>query len=152
FDAPSAELEWLRVALDRLARHDTTPAHRAAALATAQAATTTLDQTLVTPLEPVLGDAPLVIVPTGVLHALPWGALPSLRGRSLVVAPSLSMWLGLAARAPVHRTKHTLVAGPRLRHAEAEIRDLATLLPGTIVLRGKEATAAATLAALDGAA
>ena len=45
-----------------------------------------------------------------------------------------------------------LVAGPRLRHAVREVDDLATLRPDATVLRGRSATAAAVLAALDGAA
>jgi CHAT domain-containing protein len=69
-----------------------------------------------------------------------------------VVAPSLTTWLRLAARAPVNRKKQSLVAGPGLRHADAEVRDLGTLLPDAIVLRREKATAAAALAALDGAA
>jgi CHAT domain-containing protein len=107
---------------------------------------------LVNPVGAMLGDAPLVIVPTGPLHALPWGALPSLRRRPLVVAPSLAVWLGLNARAPVRGERIVLAAGPRLRHADAEVRDLAALLPESVLLRGHAATATATLAALDGAA
>ncbi len=148
----TVELEWMRFALNRLARRDTSPAQRAAAVETVRAAIATLDEALVAPLAAVIDDASLVIVPTGALHVMPWGALPSLRGRPLVVAPSLSTWLSLAGRRPVERKKRALVAGPRLRHAAAEVRALAALLPDATALRGKEATTAAALRALDGSA
>jgi tetratricopeptide (TPR) repeat protein len=146
------ELEWLRFALARVARGARGGAERAAARAGAEAAAAALDRQLVEPLLPVVRDAPLVVVPTGPLHALPWGALPSLRGRPVTVAPSLSVWLDLATRAGARRRKTALVAGPRLRHAADEVRKLAALLPGARVLHGDAATAAAALAALDGAA
>jgi CHAT domain-containing protein len=92
-----------------------------------------------------------VIVPTGELHALPWAALPSLRGRPLVVTPSLSAWLALAGRSQSRPVQTTLIAGPRLRHAAAEVDEIASLHPGSTVLTGTVATVAAALAALDGA-
>ena len=147
----TTELEWLRFALDRLARGRTT-AQRAASRASVQSSEAALDTQLVEPLLPLLGDGPLVIVPTGALHALPWAALHSLRGRPLIVAPSVTVWCELAARPRTRRSKTALVAGPRLRYAAGEIRDLAALRPGATVLHGKAATAEATLAALDGAA
>ena len=91
-----------------------------------------------------------MLVPTGTLHAVPWAALPSLTGRSLVVAPSFAMWNDLDRREHTRRRKTALIAGPRLRHASAEVRQLAVLTPGSTLLTGKEATAEQTLAALDG--
>ena len=44
------------------------------------------------------GNGPVVLVPTGALHAVPWAMLPSMRGRPLVVAPSAATWLGLQTR------------------------------------------------------
>jgi hypothetical protein len=143
------ELSWLRFALGRLARGRLSAAQRAAAEANANAGAAMLERALVAPLLPAVGDAPLVLVPTGLLHVVPWSALPALRGRSIVVAPSLTQWLGLRQRARRGRT--VLVAGPRLRHAAAEVRDVAELLPAATVLRGREATVEATLDALDGA-
>jgi len=147
----STELEWLRFSLSRLARGRLSAAQRTAALANANAAAAALDHSLVEPLLPAIGDAPLVVVPTGGLHALPWSALPSIRGRPVAVAPSLSQWLALDARRRSRRRKTALVAGPRLRHAKAEIADIAPLFGDATVLRGREATADAVLAALDGA-
>src|SRR5262249_13256255 len=70
----------------------------------------------------------------------------------LVVAPSLALWSDLAHRPRSHRRKNALVAGPRLRHAAREVRELEALRPGATVLHGRAATVEATLAALDGAA
>ena len=144
-------LEWLRFALRRLARGRLDAMARATTLANARAAADALDRALVAPLREAIGDAPLVIVPTGLLHAVPWGALPSLRGRAVTVAPSLSTWLDLSTRPKRRRPRVTLVAGPGLRHARAEINELQALFPEATVLTGKVASVEATLAALDGA-
>ncbi|HST17919.1 MAG TPA: CHAT domain-containing protein [Gaiellaceae bacterium] len=150
--AHGQELDWLRFALRRLARGGLDAPARGAALANAGAAAAALDRQLVEPLREAIGEAPLVLVPTGALHALPWSGLPSLRGRPIVVAPSLETWRELDARTR-RRGKHAaFIAGPGLRHATAEIRGLGPLWPDATVLTGKRATVDATLAALDGAA
>jgi CHAT domain-containing protein len=147
------ELEWLRSALRRLASTRTPADTRAAAIDTAEAAARALDRALVEPLIPVVGErSSLVIVPPASLHAVPWAALPSLRGRPVTVSPSLSMRLDLERRPRSRRRKTVLVSGPHLRHADPEVRELAKLRPGATVLRGDKATARATLKALDGAA
>jgi CHAT domain-containing protein len=148
----AAELDWLRFAYGRIAAGRMTATQRAATFANAVASSTALDELLIEPLRADVGEAPLVLVPTGALHALPWAALPSLKGRPLVLAPSLGLWSDLAARPRSQRRKTALVAGPRLRHAAREVRELAALRPGATVLHGKAATAKATLAALDGVA
>jgi CHAT domain len=148
----AAELDWLRFACGRLAGGRLTAEQRTATRATGAASAAALDELLIAPLREALGEAPLVIVPTGALHALPWAALPSLKGRPFVVAPSLALWCDLTSRPSSRRRKAALVAGPRLRHSAAEVKELGALRPGSTVLRGKAATAAATLAALDGAA
>jgi len=148
----AAELEWLRFAYRRLAAGRMSAEQRAAARANAETAATTLDQLLVQPLLPTIGETPLVLVPTGALHAVPWGALASHRARPLEVAPSLTIWCELAARPRTRRRKTVVAAGPRLRHAAREVRELGALRPGATVLHGKAATAEATLEALDGAA
>ena len=150
-DVTDTELEWLRFALGRLARRGTSAEQRGAALGNARTAAAALERLLIEPLLPSLGDAHLIIVPTGALHALPWAALPSLRGRPLVVAPSLSSWLALARRSRSRPAKTALIAGPRLRHSTAEVDDLASLYPGSTVLTESGATVAAALAALEGA-
>ncbi len=151
-DTAGDELEWLRFALVRLARGARRGPERTAALAGASESRGALDRLLVEPLLAAVGAAPLVIVPTGELHALPWAALPSLSGRALEVAPSLAVRLELARLPRSRRRRIALVAGPRLRQAGAEVRELAALHPGAIALHGRAATADAALAALDGAA
>jgi hypothetical protein len=142
-----AELDWLRLGLRRLA------ANRRADRSGVDAAAATLDRLLVAPLlDAVRGEA-IIVVPTASLHALPWGLLPSLRGRVVTVAPSLRLWLRLAGQRRYGRRlgKTVLVAGPRLRHAGPEVHALAALHPDAEVLVGGGATAPAVLAALDGA-
>ena len=43
---------------------------------------------------------PLVIVPTGTLHAMPWSIISSLAGRPVTVAPSASAWADARERRP----------------------------------------------------
>jgi CHAT domain-containing protein len=140
------ELGWLRFSLAQAARRR--DASRAGVAAAAQA----LDAALLGPVESLLGDAPLVLVPTGALHALPWSELPSLRARPVVVAPSLTTWLELSRRPSRRSRQAALAAGPRLRHAGRELQALAPVFSGATVLRGSDATVAAALEAFDGAA
>jgi len=145
------ELEWLRFGLARLARGSHTPAQRASLLAGARASADALDRRLVAPLAPTVGGRPLVIVPTGSLHAVPWSILPALRGRPLVVAPSATTWLTLQRKPTRPAGPTILVAGPRLRHAVAELAGVATCHPAAAVLTGRRASVAAVMAGLDGA-
>ncbi|HWO68474.1 MAG TPA: CHAT domain-containing tetratricopeptide repeat protein [Umezawaea sp.] len=108
-----------------------------------------VDAALIRPLLPVLEDRDLVVVPTGGLYAVPWGVLPSLRGRSVVVSPSATAWVGASAAPPRGRT--VLVGGPDLPEGSAEIGSLAEAYPDAVVLEGKAATVDAVLEALDGA-
>ncbi|MFC7341551.1 CHAT domain-containing protein [Saccharopolyspora griseoalba] len=95
---------------------------------------------------------PLVVVPTGALHLLPWSALPTCRGRSVTVAPSIRCWRGGAERvrrgAPAG--PGAWIAGPGLEHAEREVRALHERHGGRL-LRGSEATCEQVLSTLDGA-
>jgi CHAT domain-containing protein len=67
-----------------------------------------------------------------------------------VVAPSVAAWAAASTRPPASG-RVVLVAGPDLPHAEPEVAALAVLYPAATVHIGPAATAAATLAALDGA-
>ncbi|MGQ0617994.1 MAG: CHAT domain-containing protein [Acidimicrobiia bacterium] len=108
-----------------------------------------LDQMLVVPL--ALGPGPVVLVPTGRLHGLPWAALPSLSGRSLTVAPSAALWArdrrGWSGLGPDDGV--ALTAGPGLGGADREVRRLALLYPSAQVLRGAGATTGAVLDAFE---
>ena len=150
-EAVKEELEWLQFALVRLARRGHGGAQRAAMLQGAEASAERLGERLITPLADRLAGRRLVIVPTGSLHVLPWAILPQLRGRPVVVAPSAATWLALQAPRPARRSKVVLVAGPRLRHATAELAALDALYPRSITLTGRQATVAAVMRVLDGA-
>ncbi|WP_083650069.1 CHAT domain-containing protein [Amycolatopsis sp. CB00013] len=110
-----------------------------------------LDTQLIRPLEALLGDRGLIVVPTGPLFAVPWGVLPALRSRPIVVAPSATAWLG-AARSTVSRArKVVLVRGPGLVGTRGELDKLAVHYRTARTLAGAEATVSSVLHALDGA-
>ena len=94
---------------------------------------------------------PVVIVPPGSLHSIPWALLPVLAERAFTVAPSASTWLRARAARPPSRRPVTLARGPGLVTDGAEIPVLAQLYDGATVLSGADATAGRVLAALDGA-
>ncbi|GII65029.1 CHAT domain-containing protein [Sphaerisporangium krabiense] len=106
----------VRYGLRRAGLRDTR-AHDPAGV-TAEAAS--LAARLVGPLAEDIGDRPVVIVPTGALHTLPWPVLPPLRGRALCVASSARAWQAADTRRPGPHRRVAGVAGPGLRHAEAE--------------------------------
>jgi hypothetical protein len=133
------DVRLLRFAVSRLARGASAPGLAAGRL----------DTRLLRPLR--LGDRPVVLAPTGALHGLPWAALPSLAGRPVTVVPSAASWLR-ALRAPASPGHVTLVAGPDLAHADAEVAAVRTRHPSALVLTGAAATADAVRTALDGAA
>ena len=121
-----------------------------AARAAVEQSAAQLDEQLFTPLRARLADRPLVLVPIGELHAVPWSALPSCAGRPVTVAPSATAWLRAARQRPPEGAP-VLVAGPRLPAVQAEVGGLAQVLPAARVLTGAQATADAVTAALDGA-
>ena len=87
-----------------------------------------LDAVLGAPLGRVDQDrqGQVIVVPTEALTPLPWGMLPSLRGRPVVVAPSTTAWLRASQIAPVPSGSPVIaLAGPDLSRAEAEIRGIA---------------------------
>ncbi len=52
-----------------------------------------LSALLLGPLTRLPAEGPVVIVPTGALHTVPWPVLPPLNGRPVCVAPSATAWL-----------------------------------------------------------
>lgn len=140
------EVEMARFALRRLA----------AGRATRQpvdlvSAGTLLEKALLGPAAAELGDLPVVIVPPGRLHAVPWALLPALRERVVAVAPSATIWLrARRSQAPAHR-RVALVVGPGLDTGGAEVPVLAQAYPSATVLGNGSATADQVLGALDGA-
>ncbi|GGM62967.1 CHAT domain-containing protein [Dactylosporangium sucinum] len=110
-----------------------------------------LDRLLLDPLADLIGTGPIVLVPTGALHALPWTMLPRLRGRSIAVAPSAAIWWRAVAK-PAADGALVLVGAPSAAQAADEVREIAFDRPGATVLAGEQARVAPALAALDGAA
>jgi CHAT domain-containing protein len=137
------EKRHLLFALRRLtnAPAGSAPARRAGQAAEDAAAA--LERLLVRPLHVPVG-ADLIIVPTGLLHGLPWAALPALRNGSVELTPSAGLWLRPPPR-PRGQPKVVLVAGPDLVGAELEVARLSTIYPRASVLAGDQATSAAVL-------
>lgn len=69
----------------------------------------------------------VVIAPTRSLHTVPWHRLPTMHGRPLVVAPSVTRWLqtGHVRHAPDESAQPNLsiaaLAGPNLARADGEV-------------------------------
>ena len=99
----------------------------------------------------LLRDGPVVVVPTGKLHAIPWGLMPSLRDRPTAVTPSASAWLRTRRAARPDDDRVVLVGGPRLVTGGAEVRHLVAQYPDAVVLADGAATAERVMAAMDGA-
>ncbi len=105
------------------------------------------------------GPGPVIVVPTGALHSVLWSALPTgRRAHGMTIAPSATWWLGVgdgrqdtAPRkySPSRRRRVLLVAGPDIRHAEAEIAALRRLYPTARVLTGRDATVGAVADAMS---
>jgi tetratricopeptide (TPR) repeat protein len=142
--------DFARFALRRIARsrpEDDT----GSALSILAAAGPRLQQALLGPAIRQLGDGPLVIVPSGKLHAIPWALLPALRDRVVSVAPSAAAWMRAHTAAEPERHNVTLARGPGLASDGAEVPAVARLYDDVTVLAGAEATAEKVLYELDGA-
>lgn len=110
-----------------------------------------LQSTLLFPvLDQLRERRPLVVVPAGRLHVVPWSALPVCRKLPVTVSPSLRCWLQAAHDARARPGSGRLWAsGPGLEHAELEVRALHAESGGAL-LTGSRARCADVLAALDG--
>jgi tetratricopeptide (TPR) repeat protein len=110
-----------------------------------------LQEAILGPAAAQLGDAPIVVVPPGKLHAVPWALLPALGSRVFSVAPSAQAWMRARAARPPRGRRVTLARGPGLTTDGAEVPLLAKMYPDAAVLSGDEATAERVLSAIDGA-
>lgn len=146
-DRVEQEVEYLLFGLRRLLARRSGPAAEDLVGLTAER----LDDLLLAPLG-LPAAAPVVVVPTGALHGLAWGALPTLAGRPATVAPSAAVWLARGRVSPAAVGGVALVAGPNLPAAEREVRAIAALHAEAEVLTGADATASAACAALEGSA
>jgi hypothetical protein len=150
-DTVESEVAALRFALRRQALGHGSPASLAAAELGARYAAGRLDELLLGPVRPLAGDRALVVVPTGVLHGVPWPALPSCRGRPLVVAPSATAWWRATQVPPTVDGPVLLVAAESPPHAEPEVATIGAGRPDAVRLVGDRARVADVLARLDGA-
>jgi tetratricopeptide (TPR) repeat protein len=121
------------------------------ALAILKSAGPKLQDALLGPACRHLGDGPVIIVPPGKLHAVPWALIPELHGRVISVAPSASAWLRARVTSPPARRHVVLARGPGLPTNGAEIPAVTGLYDDTTVLTDGKATTEKVLHALDGA-
>lgn len=99
-----------------------------------------VDALLVRPLATALPGGPLVVVPAGPLHTLPWPVLPSLRGRPICVAGAAASWVRGVRRAAAEvpdTVSVVAVAGPGLAHARAEAAAVTACHPGGRTVRAR---------------
>jgi tetratricopeptide (TPR) repeat protein len=142
-------LDRLPFALHRMARHTARADSRVAAAALLRGTAARLDNLLLRPL-PELADRPLVVVPTGPLHSLPWSILPSCVGRPVSVAPSATLWHETATRPRPTAGGVLVAAGPNLPGGHHEALAVAAI-HDTKPLVDDSATTAAVLTGFDGA-
>lgn len=145
----AAEASALGFALRRLVRPGLPEAVRASAERALAEAAGRLDELVLAPLAVGAARDGVVVVPTGVLHGVAWSALPSLAAAAFTVAPSATIWTRAQGRAAKRGV--AVVAGPGLPGAEREIALVGRSHEGATVVPAPSATAAAVLAALDGA-
>lgn len=148
-DSVADEVRSLVFSLHRMASGSGSPGARQATAAAFSHASETLHHQVLAPIES-LGSG-LVVVPTGVLHRLPWHAVA--RGEVVTVAPSVGSWLRSTDRwEPLASDgRVVLAAGPELPGARSEVEALARRYPNRVRLTGRSATAAAVLEGLEDA-
>lgn len=149
-DHVAEEVRALVFSLHRMAIGSGSSASVAAASASFAHAASELAAMVLEPMRP--STAGMVVVPTGVLHRLPWHALGV--EAPVSVAPSVGSWLRSRSRwAPLDRTSEVvLAAGPGLPGARQEVDALARRYPNRVKLTGRNATSGDLLRALEGAA
>lgn len=151
-DDVRCQLDGLRFGLRRLLWTTGSLEARAARREAVRSSARRLDDLLVRPLIDDVGDRSLVIVPTGLLHTIPWASLPSCRGRAVSVAPSAALWFQASSTPAVRSPRRVvLAAGPDLPGAAAEVADLQARYPRAARLSGQDASVEQVLLALDGA-
>ncbi|MFF7546495.1 CHAT domain-containing protein [Streptomyces canus] len=141
------EAEHVQAGLRRLAHPGAE-----ARLPVVEAAGRRLEELLLGPAAAQLGSGPVVVVPPGRLHRVPWALLPSLRERVFSVSPSASSWLRARETVPPPGGRQVLVRGPGLATGGAEVPELAGRHGSATVLEYDEARVPRVLAELDGAA
>ncbi|MEV4046187.1 CHAT domain-containing protein [Streptomyces sp. NPDC049744] len=120
-----AEAEHVQAGLRRLAHPGAE-----ARLPLVEAAGARLQHLLLGPAAAHLGSGPVVVVPPGRLHRVPWALLPALRERVLSVSPSAGSWLRAGDTAPPPGGRQVLVRGPGLASGGAEVSELSDRYTG----------------------
>ena len=144
---PEDEIRMNRFLLRRLARGRPRPGDE-------QSLTyrgTQLESSLLGSAAAELGDGPVIVVPPGRLQAVPWTLMPSLRDRAVTVAPSALTWVRARHKRPPADRRVALVVGPGLITQGAEVAELHSRYPESVMLGNGSATAEHVLGALDGA-
>jgi tetratricopeptide (TPR) repeat protein len=165
-DAVERERASQLFALGRLARGRGGRGSLEAAASALHESSARLGGYIVAPLQAVIGDRELVIVPAGELHTVVWSLLPELAARPLAVVPSAGHWLDRVApndeKTPVHARhlrataeRHPsyvlLVAAPDVTTGAQEIAALRRrFYPRATELVGARATAGEVVAAMGG--
>jgi tetratricopeptide (TPR) repeat protein len=121
----TGSIDHLRFAAERIARPSTSPESRLAAIDSAIDSTGMLRRHLIAPLG--INPGRVVVIPSGVLHGVPWGMLFEI---PVVVAPSATSWLD-ATRRTIAGTSPLVVSGPDLAHAGDEAAEIAGMLKAT---------------------
>lgn len=98
-----------------------------------------------------VGESRVVVSGTSALQGVPWGLLPALAHRPVTSTPSARLWLR-SRSATAEGDRRVMLVGPGLGSGGAEVPALAAQDPEAQVIDGEDATVAAALAALDGAA
>ena len=98
-----------------------------------------------------VGESRVVVSGTTALQGVPWGLLPALADRPVTSTPSARLWLRSRA-ATAESDRRVMLVGPGLGSGGAEVPAVAAQDPAAQVIDGADATVAASLAALDGAA
>ena len=133
-------------ALRGLAKSGDAPSVAAARQRAFAAAVASLDAALLA--EVRIEATHVVLVVPAELHALPWGAMPSLGGRSFTLAPSVGWWIDRASAEAVPPSSALVVAGPGLAEAESEATRVAACYRTSTLLTGPRAPVAAVTAAM----
>ncbi|MEU9734625.1 CHAT domain-containing tetratricopeptide repeat protein [Streptomyces sp. NPDC048002] len=141
------EAEHVQAGLRRLAHPGAE-----ARLPVVEAAGRRLEELLLGPAAAHLGGGPLVVVPPGRLHRVPWALLPSLRERVVNVSPSASSWLRARETKAPPGGRQVLVRGPGLASGGAEVPELADRYGAPTLLEQDSAGVERVLRELDGAA
>lgn len=145
-DRVAAERDSLRFSMERLSSPHGTDASRRAFQTVLDASAGHLAEMLFAPLG-IDPERPLVIVPSSTVAAVPWSALPSLRGRAFSVSPSAALRSDLAETGRGQGRVAVGVHDPP--SAVSEATAVAELL-GCRVITGRDAAVAEVLAAIEG--